>query len=38
VFETRVPRAIFGTMRKKVGGEWKKLFQEELYKYFLFTE
>jgi len=30
VFESRVPRRIFGPRRDEVTGEWKKLHNEEL--------
>jgi hypothetical protein len=30
VFESRVPRRIFGPKREKVIGEWRKLHNEEL--------
>jgi hypothetical protein len=31
VFENRVLRAIFGTMRDEVTGEWRKLYIKELH-------
>jgi len=30
VFESRVPRRIFGPRRDEVTGEWRKLYNEEL--------
>jgi hypothetical protein len=32
VFESRVPRRIFGLRRDEMRGEWRKLHNEELYK------
>jgi hypothetical protein len=35
VFENRVPRRIFGPMRDKVAGDWRKLHNEELHNFTL---
>jgi hypothetical protein len=38
VFESRVLKRIFGPRRDEVTGEWRKLHNEELRDFFLFTK
>jgi hypothetical protein len=38
VFENRVPRRIFGPKRDDVTGDWRKLHNEELHNFLLFSK